>query len=51
VEPSLGECGLRTLGVIERPEVPEYDGAPRYWNREAGCKDRAKEWALSLGLP
>jgi len=46
-----GQCGLRTLGVTGRLGVPECGRAPRYWSREASCRDRAEEWALSSGLP
>lgn len=51
VEHSLGQCGLRTIVVTERPVVPECGRAPKYQSREVACKDGAKEWALSLGLP
>jgi len=46
-----GQCGLRTLGVTERPGVPECGRAPRYRSREAGCRDGAQARALSSGLP
>lgn len=50
VEPSLGQCGLRTLGVTERPGVHEC-GRAQVSGREASYKDRAKEGDFQLEVP
>jgi len=50
VEPSLRQCGLRTLNVTESPGVPECGRAPRYQSREAVYKDGAEEWALGVAI-
>ena len=48
VEPSVGQCSLRTLGVTGRPRVPECGRAPGYWSRELASKSDLRS-GLSTG--
>lgn len=51
IQPSLGQCALRNLGVTERLGVPECGRAPKCQSGEADYRDGAEEWPLTSGLP